>query len=165
MGSRFTRRRFLTALGAGAAYLALTNTVGSRPRLRLLPHHLHKRRARRQPAPLYPQYLDRKRTLPARRRVLQGLSLPMERAPHRRASRGGRERTRGQAQALRKLERRNGGSHLGGARRSTPKPTRVSGIGGPGTVSRRPCWCKPPIRTLLRGLKTGLANLSAPAHL
>ena len=28
MGSRFTRRRFLTALGAGAAYLALTNTVG-----------------------------------------------------------------------------------------------------------------------------------------
>jgi Arylsulfotransferase (ASST) len=28
MGSRFTRRRFLTALGACAAYLALTNTVG-----------------------------------------------------------------------------------------------------------------------------------------
>src|SRR5215213_5291176 len=28
MGSRFTRRRFLTALGAGAVYLALTNTVG-----------------------------------------------------------------------------------------------------------------------------------------
>jgi Arylsulfotransferase (ASST) len=29
MGSRFTRRRFLTAAGAGAAYLALTGTVGS----------------------------------------------------------------------------------------------------------------------------------------
>jgi hypothetical protein len=28
MGTRFTRRRFLTALSAGAAYLALTNTVG-----------------------------------------------------------------------------------------------------------------------------------------
>jgi hypothetical protein len=28
MGSRFTRRRFLTALGACVAYLALTNTVG-----------------------------------------------------------------------------------------------------------------------------------------
>jgi hypothetical protein len=28
MGFRFTRRRFLTALGAGAAYLTLTNTVG-----------------------------------------------------------------------------------------------------------------------------------------
>jgi hypothetical protein len=28
MGSKFTRRRFLTALGAGATYLALTNTVG-----------------------------------------------------------------------------------------------------------------------------------------
>src|SRR5215213_3275091 len=28
MGSRFTRRRFLTALGAGAAYLAFTSTVG-----------------------------------------------------------------------------------------------------------------------------------------
>ena len=28
MGSRFTRRRFLTRLGACAAYLALTNTVG-----------------------------------------------------------------------------------------------------------------------------------------
>jgi hypothetical protein len=28
MGSNFTRRRFLTALGAGATYLALTNTVG-----------------------------------------------------------------------------------------------------------------------------------------
>jgi hypothetical protein len=28
MGSRFTRRRFITALGAGAAYVALTNTVG-----------------------------------------------------------------------------------------------------------------------------------------
>jgi hypothetical protein len=27
MGTRFTRRRFLTALGAGAAYLALTNTT------------------------------------------------------------------------------------------------------------------------------------------
>src|ERR687894_1859993 len=29
MGSRFTRRRFLTAVSAGAAYLALTGTVGS----------------------------------------------------------------------------------------------------------------------------------------
>src|SRR5918995_1795880 len=29
MGSRFTRRRFLTAASAGAAYLALTGTVGS----------------------------------------------------------------------------------------------------------------------------------------
>src|ERR687897_812932 len=29
MGSRFTRRRFLTASSAGAAYLALTGTVGS----------------------------------------------------------------------------------------------------------------------------------------
>ena len=29
MGSRFTRRRFLTAAGAGAAYLALSGTVGS----------------------------------------------------------------------------------------------------------------------------------------
>src|SRR5918993_2307 len=29
MGSRFTRRRFLTAAGAGAAYLALAGTVGS----------------------------------------------------------------------------------------------------------------------------------------
>src|SRR5215212_1516803 len=28
MGSRFTRRRFLAAAGAGAAYLALANTVG-----------------------------------------------------------------------------------------------------------------------------------------
>src|SRR3712207_6062366 len=28
MGTRFTRRRFLTALSAGAAYLALTNAVG-----------------------------------------------------------------------------------------------------------------------------------------
>jgi len=28
MGSKFTRRRFLTALGAGVTYLALTNTVG-----------------------------------------------------------------------------------------------------------------------------------------
>jgi hypothetical protein len=28
MGTRFTRRRFLTAMGAGAAYLALTNTAG-----------------------------------------------------------------------------------------------------------------------------------------
>jgi hypothetical protein len=28
MGTRFTRRRFLTALSAGAAYLALRNTVG-----------------------------------------------------------------------------------------------------------------------------------------
>src|SRR5918994_6251079 len=28
MGTRFTRRRFLTALSAGAAYLALTNTMG-----------------------------------------------------------------------------------------------------------------------------------------
>jgi hypothetical protein len=28
MGSKFTRRRFLTALGAGATYLALTNMVG-----------------------------------------------------------------------------------------------------------------------------------------
>jgi hypothetical protein len=28
MGSKFTRRCFLSALGAGATYLALTNTVG-----------------------------------------------------------------------------------------------------------------------------------------
>jgi hypothetical protein len=59
MGTRFTRWRFLTALSAGAAYLALTNTVGSRPRLRLLPHQLHRHRARRQPAPPCPKYLDR----------------------------------------------------------------------------------------------------------
>ena len=31
MGSRFTRRRFLAAAGAGAAYLALSGTVGSEP--------------------------------------------------------------------------------------------------------------------------------------
>jgi arylsulfotransferase ASST len=30
MGTKFTRRRFLTAVGAGAAYLALTNTAGCR---------------------------------------------------------------------------------------------------------------------------------------
>jgi hypothetical protein len=30
-GSRFTRRRFLKAAGAGAAYLALAGTVGSEP--------------------------------------------------------------------------------------------------------------------------------------
>src|SRR5688572_10366995 len=28
MGSKFTRRRFLTAVGAGATYLALANTLG-----------------------------------------------------------------------------------------------------------------------------------------
>src|SRR5688572_9683921 len=31
MGSRFTRRWFLKAAGAGAAYLALAGTVGSEP--------------------------------------------------------------------------------------------------------------------------------------
>ena len=31
MGSRFTRRRFLTAVSTGAAYLALTNVVGCEP--------------------------------------------------------------------------------------------------------------------------------------
>ena len=31
MGSKFTRRRFLTAVSSGAAYLALTNTVGCEP--------------------------------------------------------------------------------------------------------------------------------------
>ena len=34
MGSRYTRRRFLTALGAGATYLALANTMGCDPRKR-----------------------------------------------------------------------------------------------------------------------------------
>ena len=38
MGSKFTRRRFLTALGAGATYLTLTNTVGcALPRISLAP--------------------------------------------------------------------------------------------------------------------------------
>ena len=31
MGSRFTRRRFLAAAGAGATYFALANTVGCEP--------------------------------------------------------------------------------------------------------------------------------------
>jgi hypothetical protein len=34
MGSRYTRRRFLTALGAGVTYLALANTMGCDPRKR-----------------------------------------------------------------------------------------------------------------------------------
>jgi hypothetical protein len=31
VGSKFTRRRFLTAVSSGAAYVALTNTVGCEP--------------------------------------------------------------------------------------------------------------------------------------
>ena len=42
MGAKYTRRRFLTALGAGAICLALTNTVGRKllertPKVWLLP--------------------------------------------------------------------------------------------------------------------------------
>jgi hypothetical protein len=37
MGAGFTRRRFLKALGAGAAYLALVGAQGCAPRVRLLP--------------------------------------------------------------------------------------------------------------------------------
>jgi hypothetical protein len=37
MGAGFTRRRFLKALGAGAAYLALVGAQGCLPRVRLLP--------------------------------------------------------------------------------------------------------------------------------
>src|SRR5215207_7445071 len=44
MGSRFTRRRFLAAAGAGAAYLALTGTVGSET-----PQHSSKVRSSRDP--------------------------------------------------------------------------------------------------------------------
>src|SRR5829696_4598212 len=44
MGSRFTRRRFLTAASAGAAYLALTGTVGSET-----PQHSSKVRSSRTP--------------------------------------------------------------------------------------------------------------------
>src|SRR5215203_4523056 len=44
MGSRFTRRRFLAAAGAGAAYLALTGTVGSET-----PQHSSKVRSSRTP--------------------------------------------------------------------------------------------------------------------
>jgi outer membrane protein assembly factor BamB len=57
MGSRFTRRRFLTAAGAGVAYLALTGTTGCEP-----PERSSKIRALRTPkvtplpgAPLPPQ--------------------------------------------------------------------------------------------------------------
>jgi hypothetical protein len=34
MGAKFTRRRFLTAVGAGAMCLTLTNTMGFEPRER-----------------------------------------------------------------------------------------------------------------------------------
>ncbi|HWI44999.1 MAG TPA: twin-arginine translocation signal domain-containing protein, partial [Rubrobacter sp.] len=44
MDSRFTRRRFLTAAGAAAAYLALTPTVGCQP-----PEHSSKVRSSRDP--------------------------------------------------------------------------------------------------------------------
>jgi outer membrane protein assembly factor BamB len=44
LGSRFTRRRFLTAAGAGATYLALTGTIGCEP-----PEHSSKIRSSRTP--------------------------------------------------------------------------------------------------------------------
>jgi hypothetical protein len=58
---------------------------------------------------------------PPQGQLLQGVSLPVERAAGRRSRRGRRAR-RGRADALRQLERGHGGRYLAGARRSRSRP-------------------------------------------
>ena len=72
-----------------------------------------------------------RRQIAAQERVLPGLPLPVERSSERSARCCGRACLRRGGQGLRQLERCHGGSHLGGARRTAPRPTRVLGTGPP----------------------------------